>query len=134
MISPSPNVLHLWLECTSPNLSIGYPGGTWEICHENFEWCTELRVLRTCAEIGSLRTDHRRLRTSNFDLPNLRDNRAYGLSASCVRGGIARLEAALLVLWGLRLQATALGAKDVEVAAAQAHDVLTDCKPLRDER
>jgi hypothetical protein len=45
-----------------------------------------------------------------------------------------QFEAALLVLWGLRLQATALGAKDVEVAAAQAHDVLTDCKPLRDER
>ena len=48
----------------------------WEIRHENFEWCTELRVLWTCAEIGSLRTDHRWLRSSNLYLPNVRDNGA----------------------------------------------------------
>ena len=45
-----------------------------------------------------------------------------------------QFKAALLILWDLRLQATALGAKDMEVAASRAHDVLTDCKPLRDER
>jgi hypothetical protein len=41
---------------------------------------------------------------------------------------------ALLVLWDLRLRATALGAKNIEVAASRAHNVLTGCKPLRDDR
>ena len=40
-----------------------------------------------------------------------------------------QFEAALLVLWDLRLKATAVGAKDIEVAAARAHGALTDCKP-----
>ena len=68
----------------------------WEIRHENFEWCTQLRVLRTSAEIWSLRTDCRWLRASDFDLPTLRDNRANGLPAGWFRGGIARLVTALV--------------------------------------
>jgi hypothetical protein len=41
-----------------------------------------------------------------------------------------QLEAALLVLWELRLQATALGAKNIEVAAARAHGALSAATPF----
>jgi hypothetical protein len=45
-----------------------------------------------------------------------------------------QLEAALNLLWELRLQATALGDNAVEVAATRAHGVLISGKKASNER